>query len=322
MHKVLVAGGAGFIGSHLCKELLKKQYKIICLDNLITGSEDNIKELIANSSFEFIKCDVSKKEELGKIDCNEVAYVFHLASPASPNSKSPKSYINYPIETMAVNSKGTQNLLDIARENKAKFLYASTSEVYGNPKISPQNEEYFGNVNPNGPRSVYDEAKRFGEAITMAYSRKFNLDVVIVRIFNTYGPFMQPDDGRVVSNFINQVLRNEPITVYGDGHQTRSFCYIDDMVKGLWLAMFSNKTKQEVINLGNPNEQKIIELAEVIKKVIGKDSETVFEDLPQDDPICRKPDISKAKKILNWEPIVGIEEGVKKTVEYFKGVNK
>jgi UDP-glucuronate decarboxylase len=318
MDKILVAGGAGFIGSHLCKELISKKVQLICVDNLITGNKDNIKELIENPNFQFLNCDVSNKADLEKLNLSGITHLFHLASPASPNSKSKRSYINYPIETLLVNSQGTQNLLEIAKKNSAKFLYASTSEVYGNPTVSPQDENYFGNVNPNGIRSVYDEGKRFGEAMTMAYFRKFDLNTTIIRIFNTYGPFMQPDDGRVVSNFINQAIKNEPITIYGDGKQTRSFCYIDDMIKGLMLAMLSGVTKGEVINLGNSNEQKIAELAEAVKRITNSASEIVFEDLPQDDPLCRKPDISKAKKLLNWEPNIGIEEGIEKTVEYFK----
>lgn len=320
MDRVLVAGGSGFIGSHLCKELLNKNKKVICIDNLITGSKKNIEELLQNSNFQFFEADVSRQEDFEKLDLKGITHLYHLASPASPNVKSKRSYMSFPIETLLANSQGTYNLLNIAKENNAKFLYASTSEVYGNPTVSPQDESYFGNVNPNGPRSVYDEGKRYGEAMVMAYFRKFNLNTVIIRIFNTYGPFMQPDDGRVVSNFINQAIVNDPITVYGDGKQTRSFCYIDDMVSGLSLAMFSEQTTGEVINLGNPNEQKIIEIAEVVKRICSSSSEIVFEELPQDDPICRKPDIAKAKRLLDWEPKIGIEDGIEKTVEYFKRV--
>ncbi len=320
MQKILVAGGAGFIGSHLCKTLLKNQDKVICIDSLITGHKDNIKELLDNPNFSFFNADVSKKEDLEKINLDGLTHFFHLASPASPNSKSKRSFINYPIETLLANSQGTHNLLEIAKKNKAGFLYASTSEVYGNPKISPQNESYFGNVNPNGIRSVYDESKRFGEAITMTYFRKFNLDVRIIRIFNTYGPFMQKDDGRVIPNFINQAIRNEPLTIYGDGSQTRSCCYINDMVNGLILAMFLKNTKGEVINIGNPDERRIIDLAKMIKKLSSSSSKITFEDLPKDDPLLRKPDITKAKKLINWEPKIGIEEGLKKTIEYFRSI--
>jgi len=318
MQKILVAGGAGFIGSHLCKSLLKDKHKVICIDNLITGDEDNIKEIISNPNFSFIRADISKSKDLEKLNLDGITHLFHLASPASPNRKSKKSFINYPIETLLANSQGTHNLLEIAKKNKAIFLYASTSEVYGNPKVSPQSESYFGNVNPNGVRSVYDESKRFGEAITMAYFRKYDLDIRIIRIFNTYGPFMQKDDGRVIPNFINQAIRNKSLTVYGDGNQTRSCCYIDDMVNGLTLAMFSKDTKGEVINIGNPDERKIIDLAKMIKEISASSSEITFEDLPQDDPMLRKPDISKAKKLINWEPKVNLEEGLKKTIEYFK----
>ncbi len=317
MQTVLVAGGAGFIGSHLCKSLLQKNYKVICVDNFITSDKKNIEPFLNNQNFVFLEKDVTKPLDLSE----KIDYIFHLASPASPNKKSPRSYINHPIETLLVNSLGTYNLLELAKKLSSKFLYASTSEVYGDPAVSPQKEDYFGNVNPNGIRSVYDEGKRFGEAMAMAYLRKFDLDVKIIRIFNTYGPMMQIDDGRVVSNFINQAILNKPITIYGDGSQTRSFCYIDDMAEGLMLAMFSDKIKGEVINLGNPDERKISELAAIIKDITGSQSEILFEDLPEDDPKVRKPDISKAERLISWTPKVGIEQGVRKTVEYFKSIN-
>jgi len=317
MQTVLVAGGAGFIGSHLCKSLLSENYKVICVDNLVTGDKNNLEDILDSQNFTFLEQDITKS--LGKE--LTVDYIFHLASPASPNKKSPRSYINHPIETLLANSLGTYNLLELAKKTSAKFLYASSSEVYGNPTVSPQSEDYFGNVNPNGVRSVYDEGKRFGEAITMSYVRESGLDARIIRIFNTYGPFMQVDDGRVVSNFINQAILNKPITIYGDGNQTRSFCYIDDMVQGLMLSMFSDKTKGEVINLGNSDERKISELATIIKDITNSQSNIVFEDLPEDDPKVRKPDISKAERLIGWSPKVGIEEGVKKTVEYFKSIN-
>lgn len=316
MQTVLVAGGAGFIGSHLCKRLLSENYKVICVDNLVTGDKNNLSSLAGNKNFVFLEKDVT-----GELDEDLKAdYIFHLASPASPNKKSPRSYINHPLETLLANSLGTYNLLELAKKTSAKFLYASSSEVYGNPAVSPQNEQYFGNVNPNGVRSVYDEGKRFGEAITMSYVRESGLDARIIRIFNTYGPFMQVDDGRVVSNFINQAISNKPITIYGDGSQTRSFCYVDDLVEGLMLAMFSGKTKGEVINLGNPNERKVSELATMIKEITSSQSEIVFEDLPEDDPKIRKPDISKAEKLIGWSPKVSIEQGIEKTVEYFKSI--
>jgi len=312
---ILVAGGAGFIGSHLCKSLLSKNYKVICVDNLITGDKGNISDLQNNQNFSFLEKDVTKPLEDVKVD-----FIFHLASPASPNKKCLKSYINLPIETLLVNSLGTYNLLELAKKSLAKFLFASTSEVYGDPKVSPQTEDYFGNVNPNGVRSVYDERKRFGEAITMSYVRSVGLDARIVRIFNTYGPLMQKDDGRVVSELIVQALKNQPLTVYGDGKQTRSFCYVDDMVVGIEKSMFVENTKGEVINLGNSNEKTILELAGIIKNITNSTSQLSFEELPQDDPKLRKPDISKAKRLLDWEPKAGIEEGLTKTIQYFKKI--
>ena len=316
MQTVLVAGGAGFIGTHLCESLLSDGYKVICVDNFVTSSKENIELLLKNPNFVLINQDVTLPLETNE----NVDFVFHLASPASPNKKSPRSYMNLPIETLLVNSTGTKNLLDFSKQKNAKFLYTSTSEVYGDPTVSPQPESYFGNVNPNGVRSVYDEGKRFGEAMAMAYFRKYDLDIRIIRIFNTYGPLMQVSDGRVVSNFINQALKGQPITVFGSGTQTRSFCFVDDMVKGLKMAMFSKDSKGEVINLGGPNELSVIDIANTIKKMTNSSSEIIFEDLPQDDPKLRKPDISKAKKLLNWEPKISLEEGLLKTIEYFKSL--
>lgn len=316
--RILVAGGAGFIGSNLCKNLLDNNYKVICVDNFLTSDKSNIESLLDNSNFKLIEHDVAKP--LNDIEFGKIDFIFHLASPASPNKKSPRSYINFPLETLLANSAGTKNLLDLARKKEARFLYASSSEVYGDPLISPQKEDYFGNVNPNGIRSVYDEGKRFGEAITMAYFREINLDARIVRIFNTYGPFMQKDDGRVVSNFINQAIKNIPLTIYGQGKQTRSFCYVDDMVSGLMLAMFSNETSGQVFNLGNPDEKTILELAELIKKLTKSTSEIVYEDLPLDDPKKRNPNISKAQKILGFSAKVKTEDGLLKTIEYFKSL--
>jgi nucleoside-diphosphate-sugar epimerase len=313
---ILIAGGAGFIGSHLCRSLLSNNYQVICVDNLITGDKNNLEDIQKNPNFTFWEKDITKPlEEEAKID-----FIFHLASPASPNKNCAKSYINLPIETLLANSLGTYNLLNLAKKTGAKFLFASTSEVYGNPQVSPQPETYFGNVNPNGVRSVYDESKRFGEAAVMAYVRKFNLDARIVRIFNTYGPNMQRNDGRVVSEFIIEALTQKPFAVYGDGKQTRSFCFVSDMVEGLEKAMFSQNSKGEVINLGNPDERTIVELAEIVKRICESSSECVFEKLPEDDPKVRKPDISKAEKLLGWKPKVGIEEGLQKTVEYFRGL--
>lgn len=318
MQVVLVAGGAGFIGSHLCEELLNKGYQVICVDNFITSDKENISNFLQNPDFKFIEFDVTKSIQDSEFGIRNLDFIFHLASPASPNKKSPRSYINHPLETLLVNSMGTYQLLDLATKFNSKFLFASTSEIYGDPTVSPQSEEYFGNVNPNGIRSVYDEAKRFGEAITMSYVRKCNLDARIIRIFNTYGPKMQVDDGRVVSNFINQAIKNEKITIYGKGDQTRSFCYISDMTTGIIKAMFKDGTKGEVINLGNPDERKISELATMIRDMVNSSSVISYEDLPEDDPKERKPDISKAKRILDWEPSVFLEKGLEKTIEYFK----
>ncbi len=318
MQRALVAGGAGFIGSHLCEKLLNDGYAVTAVDNLITGSEKNIEHLKSNPNFSFVNQDIS----IGnlKLDIGNLKFIFHLASPASPNAKSPNSYINHPLETLRVNSLGTERLLELAKKDGARFLFASTSEIYGDPTVSPQPETYFGNVNPNGVRSVYDEAKRYGEAITMAYGRTYGVDVRIIRIFNTYGPHMQKDDGRVVSNFIVQALNNSPITLYGDGSQTRSFCYVDDMVDGFCRAMFSENTNREVFNIGNPDERTVAELATIIKEAVGSSSEIITEDLPEDDPKKRRPDITKAKSVLGWEPKVNLSDGLAKTIEYFKTV--
>jgi len=318
MQKAIITGGAGFIGSHLSKKLLNKGLKVYCIDNLLTSSEENIAEIKSNSNFKFIKFDIINPMDDISSKIKDVDFVFHMASPASPNPNSPRSFINLPLETMMVNSIGTYHALKLAKEKNAKFLLASTSECYGNPNVSPQPETYFGNVNPNGPRSVYDEAKRFAEAMTFSFLRNKDLDARIIRIFNTYGPFMQKDDGRVVSNFINQALEDKSITIYGDGSQTRSFCHVDDMTDGIIAAMTKHNTKGEVINLGNPDERKISEIAKIIKKITKSSSNIVFEDRPSDDPDRRKPDISKAKKLLSWSPKVDLLEGLGKTVEYFK----
>lgn len=321
MQTVYVAGGAGFIGSHLCEKLLHEGYQVVCIDNFITGSKNNIAHLLEKSYFFFLEKNVISLHSSDIQDLPKPDFIFHLASPASPNKNSATSYIAYPIETLQVNSVGTQNLLEIARMHNARFVIASTSEVYGDPTVSPQNEDYFGNVNPNGVRSVYDEAKRFGEAMTMAYVRKYNVDARIARIFNTYGPNMQIDDGRVVSNFIVQALQAEPLTIYGNGNQTRSFCYVSDLVDGLSKLMFVQDIQGEVVNLGNPNEKKIKEFATIVKELTGTSSEIVHsEPLPEDDPKQRCPDITKAKHLLDWEPKVTLEEGLQKTVAYFKSV--
>ena len=307
--KSIVTGGAGFIGSHLCERLLKEGHEVIALDNLATGKAKNIKHLLDNPNFVFIKHDVSKPFETNE----KIDNIFHFASPASPID-----YQDIPINTIGANSFGAYNMLVLTKRNNAKFLIASTSEVYGDPKVHPQVETYWGNVNPVGVRSCYDESKRLGEAITMSFYRAYNLDVRIIRIFNTYGPRMRMDDGRVIPNFAVQSLTGKPITIYGDGTQTRSFCYIDDLVEGIYRAMFSDGTKGEIVNLGNPNEKNMLELAELFKKLTGAKSGIVFKPLPKDDPTRRKPDITKAKKLLGWEPKVSLEDGLRKTLEYFK----
>lgn len=315
--KAIISGGAGFIGSHLCERLIKDGWRVVCVDNFITGSKDNVLSLMDNHNFLLVNADVTRKLP-DVLTEDKVDYIFHLASPASPNELSPISYMNLPLETMDANSLGTRRLLRLAKKTGAKFLYASTSEVYGDPAIHPQPETYWGNVNPNGPRSCYDESKRFGEALTMVYSRKFKVDVRIVRIFNTYGPRMNLKDGRAIVNFIIQALKNEPITIYGDGLQTRSLCYVSDMVRGLKQAMLNEKTTGEVINLGNPDEYTILELAKKVKKAIKSTVKITYKDLPPDDPGKRKPDISQAKKLLNWQPKISFNEGLQKTIAYFK----
>ncbi|ATZ61234.2 MAG: SDR family oxidoreductase [Methanosarcinales archaeon Met12] len=307
--KILVTGGAGFIGSHLCEKLLDDGHKVICLDNLCTSDKKNIVNLLNNKNFTYLQHDITEPLTLKE----NIDYLFHLASPASP-----VDYQNMPIETLLVGSSGTHNTLELAKEKDAVFLLASSSEVYGDPKIHPQREDYWGNVNPVGPRSCYDEAKRFAEALTMAYYRKHAMDVRIVRIFNTYGPRMKKDDGRAIPNFITQALANVPITAYGDGSQTRSFCYISDMVDGICKMVFSNKAGGEIINLGNPDEITILELTKRIKKLTGSSSQIVFKELPIDDPKRRCPDISRARKILGWEPKVDLDVGLSNTIEWFK----
>lgn len=320
MSNIIVAGGAGFIGSHLCKRLIQEGHTVFAVDNLISGEKNNLISLMDNPKFTLLEFDVSKPLDPIADRFGDVDSIFHLASPASPNKKSSRSYMNNPLETMYANSYGTFNLLELAKKKEAQFLFASTSEVYGDAEISPQPETYFGNVNPNGIRSVYDEGKRFGEAATFAYLRKYDLDVRLIRIFNTYGPYMHKDDGRVVSDFITQALDGLSLTMFGDGSQTRSFCYVDDLVEGIMRAMFTEGTKGEVINLGNPDERTIVDLANLITKLTGSQSKIVLEPLPQDDPKQRRPDITKAKKLLQWEPKISLEEGLKKTIEYFRNV--
>lgn len=305
---VIVAGGAGFIGSHLCEYLLERGYEVICLDNFITGREENIRGLLDDENFKFIEMDIT--EPLPEIDAD---WIFNLASPASP-----PDYMAHPITTMRTGSFGTYNLLELAKKRDASILLASTSEVYGDPQMHPQREDYWGNVNPVGPRSVYDEAKRFSEALTMAYKRYYGLDTRIARIFNTYGPRMRENDGRAIPNFIAQALRGEPLTVYGDGSQTRSFCHISDMIRGLYLLMESRYS--EPVNIGNPNELSILELAKLIIDLTGSDSRIEFEPLPIDDPKARMPEITRIKEAVGWEPRVGLRDGLKDTIEYFRRV--
>ncbi len=309
----LVTGGAGFIGSHLCDRLVKDGYRVLCLDNLLTGSKKNIEHLSVNPNFEFIEADVTKPLNINN---QQLSFVFHLASPASPID-----YQNYPEETLLANSMGTLNVLKLAKESQAKLLYASTSEIYGDPLEHPQKETYFGNVNTFGPRSCYDEGKRYGETAIYIYIRKYNIDARIIRIFNTYGPRMQKDDGRVVSNFIMAALNRLPLKIDGDGTQTRSFCYVDDLVDGIVRAMFSNETKGEIFNLGNPDEFTIKDLAEKIKTLTGSTSKIVFSgDFRENDPMRRQPDITKAKTKLGWKPKIDLGGGLQKTIEYYRSL--
>jgi len=302
----LITGGAGFLGSHLCDRFLKQGYRVICMDNLITGSLSNISHLDKNPGFKFIKHDVSKYIDID----DKIDMVLHFASPASPID-----YLNYPIQTLKVGSLGTHNALGLAKEKKAKFLLASTSEIYGDPEIHPQPEAYYGRVNCIGPRGVYDEAKRFAEAITMAYHKTHDLDTRIVRIFNTYGSRMRKKDGRAIPNFISQALKNEPITVYGKGTQTRSFCFVSDLIEGIYLL--SQSDIHDPVNLGNPVELRIIDLAKRIIRFTKSKSKIVYRELPKDDPKVRQPDIKRARKLLNWKPKVKLEKGLEETIKWF-----
>ena len=304
---VLITGAAGFIGSHICDFFTLKNYNVIGLDNLSTGKLPNLSNVINDKSFKFYEIDITKSF---KID-DKIDYILHFASPASP-----KDYLKMPLETMRVGSIGTENILKIALKNKATILIASTSEIYGNPNEHPQKEEYFGNVNPIGPRAVYDEAKRFQEAMTMAYHRYFGLNIRIARIFNTYGNRMRLDDGRALPTFMSQAISGKNLTIFGNGNQSRCFCHIDDMVDGITKLLFSNYNKP--INLGNPDEITINDFAYEIKDVCNSESKLTYEEIPEDDPVVRKPDITKAIKILNWNPKISREIGLKKTLKYFK----
>lgn len=303
----LVTGGAGFLGSHLCQRLLAEGHTVTCVDNLITGKVDNIAHLLEDPKFNFLEHDVSQSFEVD----TPVDNVLHFASPASPID-----YLELPIQTLKVGSLGTHNTLGLAKKKEARYLLASTSEVYGDPLVHPQPEDYWGNVNPVGPRGVYDEAKRFSEAMVMAYHRYHGLDTRIVRIFNTFGPRMRPRDGRVVPAFIQQALQQEPLTVFGDGSQTRSFCFVDDLIEGIWRLL--NSDVSDPVNIGNPHEMTILQFAELILEMTAGSSQIVHESLPVDDPKIRQPDISKARAVLGWEPQVPVRKGLERTIEYFQ----
>ena len=305
--KVVITGGAGFVGSHIAEFLLAQGHQVTCLDNLITGASKNLENIRDNGNFSFIKYDVTNYINLpGNVD-----YILHFASPASP-----VDFDRFPIQIMKAGGLGTLNALGLAKAKKAKFLLASSSEVYGDALINPQKEDYWGNVNPIGPRGVYDEAKRYAEALTMAYHRQHGIETRIARIFNTYGPRMRQNDGRVIPNFITQALKNEPLTVFGNGSQTRSFCYVSDLVQAVYRLMLSDIT--DPVNLGNPHEMTVKELAETVIKLTGSKSQVAYKPLPQDDPKTRRPDITKAQRLLNWQPQIPLEEGLLKTIEWFR----
>ena len=309
--RAIVTGGAGFLGSWLCDRLAQEGCEIICIDNFSSGVKNNVSHMFSNPKFKLLTHDITKPSKIG----GPIDYIFHLASRASPTD-----FAKYSIDIMLTNSLGTYNVLELARKKNARFLLASSSEVYGDPKIHPQPEGYWGNVNPSGPRSCYDEGKRFSESLSMNFYRKHDLDIRIARIFNTYGPRMRPNDGRVISNFVVQALRGEPITVYGNGSQIRSFCYASDMADGLMKLMYTNGLKGEIVNLGDPHKTTILEVAKLVKRLSGSDSDIVYKPLPEDDPKRRIPDISKAKYLLVWTPAVKLDVGLRKTIEYFKSV--
>ena len=309
MGRALITGGAGFLGSHLCELFLSRGHEVICMDNFITGSPKNVVHLLGRDGFSFVKYDVTNYIHVdGALD-----YVLHFASPASPID-----YLEKPIQTLKVGSLGTHKTLGVAKDKNARYLIASTSEVYGDPLVHPQREDYWGNVNPVGPRGVYDEAKRFAEAMTMAYHRFHGVETRIVRIFNTYGERMRVNDGRVVPAFISQALRNEPLTVFGDGSQTRSFCYVSDLVEGIYRLLMSDEIMP--VNIGNPNEMTVLQFAEEIKRLTGTKAPIEFRPLPEDDPKIRRPDITKAKSLFGWEPRVPLAEGLSRTIAYFRSV--
>jgi len=312
--RILITGAAGFLGSHLCDRLLSEGHQVVGMDNFITGNPDNLAHLAGNENFLFIRHDVSNFIFVpGKVDA-----VLHFASPASPNKSSPLGYVNLPIQTMKAGALGTHNTLGVARAQRARFLLASTSEIYGDPLEHPQTEAYWGHVNPIGLRSVYDEAKRFAEALTMAYHRYHGIDTRVVRIFNTYGPRMHLEDGRVLPNFLQQALRGEPLTIYGDGQQTRSFCYVDDLIDGIVRLLYSDE--HQPVNIGNPIETTILEFAETISRLVGNPAGVIFKPAQrgESDPQRRRPDITRARQILGWEPKINLEDGLNKTIPYFQ----
>ncbi len=309
MPTTVVTGGAGFLGSNLCDYLLARGHKVICVDNLETGSLQNIAHLKSGSEFDYRMIDITSHFEIDE----PVDFVFHMASPASPID-----YARLPLHTLKVGAYGTHNSLGLAKVKRARFLLASTSEVYGDPLVHPQPETYWGNVNPIGPRGVYDEAKRYAEALTMAYLRQQGVDTAIVRIFNTYGPRMRPNDGRAIPAFMSQALTGKPVTVFGDGSQTRSFCYVDDLIRG--LVLLAESGEHQPVNIGNPSEMTLLEMAKQVVEATGSKSEIVFEALPVDDPQVRQPDITRARDLLGWEPQVDLGEGLPRTVEYFTGM--
>ncbi len=307
MTTTMITGGAGFLGSHLCERALANDHRVVCVDNLITGRRKNIQHLLEDDRFQFLEHDISKPLYIDE----PIDNILHFASPASPID-----YLELPIQTLKVGSLGTHNSLGLARAHKARYLLASTSEVYGDPLVHPQPESYWGNVNPVGPRGVYDEAKRFGEAMTMAYHRVHGIETRIVRIFNTFGPRMRLADGRVVPAFVSQALKGEPLSVFGDGSQTRSFCYVDDLIEGIWRLLHCDSS--DPTNIGNPREMSILEFAQTILGIIGSKSEIAYHPLPVDDPKTRQPDIRRARALLGWEPQVDLHEGLRKTIEYFQ----
>lgn len=315
MKSVLITGGAGFIGSHLCERFLHEGYAVFCSDNLSSGRKENIENFQSNSRFHFSNVDITKE-----LDQSSVELIVHLACRASPSKESSISYLNHPLETIDVNTIGTRNLLEVAKEAKARFVFASTSEVYGQPQVHPQDEAYFGNVNSLGVRAPYDESKRLGETICSVYHRVYGIDTRITRIFNTYGPRMNPGDGRMIINFVKQALKGGPITIYGDGKQTRSLCFVSDLVDGIHLLSTTDGLDGEVINLGSTEERTVLEVAEAVINIAKSDSKIVFEDRVPDDPLRRRPDISKAKRLLGWSPRVSFEGGIEETIEFYRKI--